>query len=275
MRNPTKSWTSASISKRSGTKVRECALRFAAIALLVAVALLQACAAPADEAETSDDVIARRRAIFGVFGEETNYYLYAYQPEPIRKTHKRCWYYNEVGDGDAAYRGLRGGARNFQAMSRAKPVLPYPLDDRYPREHLLFWGGANAAFAAMDAGGGALACQEAAVGLIVSPVVPVLWFPTAFEAVICGLSIWGLPTLSAEAAHQVTAGARVGDGASLDRSGTSRDSFEVLHTLHKAVLAKRDQQEPGLGTFGGLGGLGGECPSAEEAMWRYRKAFVR
>jgi hypothetical protein len=226
------------------------------------------CTAPLSEepktVQSGDGVIARRPKHFGLFGAQTSYYLYAYQPESLRKTSKRCWYANEVGENDPRYQDVRGAAFNFRAMSNAATLVSYPLDDRFVREHLLFWSGANVAFAAMDMASGPATCTEAVVGLTVSAVLPVMLLPTAGAMVACGMSMWGI-TQAADAAAGASAAVRAGDLSNLERSGTSREDYGILKQLREAVEAKQGKQDK----------AAGECPSPDVLMRRYRTLFAK
>jgi hypothetical protein len=155
--------------------------------ILLMLGSITACAGNTENSgSTEQDVARRRNGPFGIWGQGTNYYLFGYQSPTYRKTSARCWYANEVVDGASDYSGISTARRHFRAMSRAQRLVDFPLDDGYVHEHLRFWGAAHTAFGVLDAMNGPAICSEAVVGAIVTPVVPIMIFPTIGAAAVNG-----------------------------------------------------------------------------------------
>jgi hypothetical protein len=256
------------IANRKLDKVKRVLLAAAALGMFASAPACVGAEEPRED--TVEQSVARRRnGPYGLWGEQTNYYLFAYQDPKYRNTRARCWYQNEVADGASGYGGLSVARRHFRAMSRAKRIVSYPLHDEYLHEHLQFWGAANIVFGALDVMTGPAICTEAALGALVTPVLPAMIFPTMGAAVLCGLSMWGVSQLG-EGVNGFAADAKLALGTNLVSSGTSFEDFSTLDVLKEAVKEKRSDQRK---QYHAGNASWDSCPDAGIVMKPYISAF--
>jgi hypothetical protein len=184
--------------------------------------------------------VATHRRFFGT-GESVASWLFSYQ-RPGEKD-KRCWYYREFPESDPKFSGLSIGQTHYNAMSSAQRLVDFPLEDKHPKEHIAFWAGLESAALVLDYAGGQAACTAAVVSgaALLTPLAPLAFFPAAFTAVGCGLSMYGVSqtksTLERGASYFDVTATEV-----LDGSGMSPKAYEQQKMLREAVKAKKNKQ---------------------------------
>lgn len=209
---------------------------------LCAAFSLVSCKQPSMRTQESDpSSVAMHRRFFG-FGENVATWLYAYQRDGEQG--KRCWYYKELRESDPAFEEGNIGMTHLRAMSSAQKLVEFPLEDKYVKEHLQFWGAVNFLGLLADYAAGPASCQAAVVsaGGLLTPLAPVAFVAAVGAAAFCGFSIVGVArsgTTLAEGQAVLSMPAT----AVFDASATDRQSWDVQRTIRDAVKAKADKAD--------------------------------
>jgi hypothetical protein len=128
-------------------------------------------------------------------------------------------------------------------MKSAQRLVDFPLEDKHVKEHIAFWSGLEAAGLVLDYAGGHAACSAAVVSgaALLTPLAPLAFFPAAFTAVGCGLSMYGV----AQTKSTLDRGASYFDVTAtevLDGGGMNPKVYEQQKMLREAVKAKRGRE---------------------------------